>query len=98
MPKQFFKAGIYNLYDRVDMIDEGIKTIHKKNYIYFEFTSRLNGDQRDMGTQDSIQKYTYVLYLIENGRTLVITFSCPMQVKEEWQETARSVMASVRIK
>jgi hypothetical protein len=98
MSLKFFKAGIYNLYDRVEMINEGIQEIHKKNYIYFEFDSRLNGDQRSLGDQDSILKYSYVLYLVEKNRTLVITFSCPDHLKEDWQETARAVMMSLHIK
>ncbi len=98
MSRKFFKSGIYNLYDRVDMIDEGIKTIHKKEYIFYEFTSRINGSKREMDMQGAVQKYTYILYLVENKRTLVITFSCPDQLKEEWQETARAMMNSLRIK
>lgn len=98
MSRKFFKAGIYNLYHRVEMINEGIQEIHKKNYIYFEFDSRLNGDQRSLGDQDSILKYNYVLYLVEKNRTLVITFSCPDHLKEDWQETAMAVMMSLRIK
>ena len=98
MSMKFFKAGIYNLYDRVEMINEGIQEIHKKNYIFFEFDSRINGDQRSLGDQDSILKYTYVLYLVEKSRTLVITFSCPNHLKVDWQETAHAVMMSLRIK
>ena len=80
------------------MIDEGIKEIHKKDYIFFEFDSRINGDKRDLGNQDSVLKYTYILYLVEKNRTLVITFTCLENVKEEWQETARAVMQSLRVK
>lgn len=98
MSQKFFKSGIYNLYDRVTMIDEGTRVIHKKDYIFFEFESRINGDRRDMGNSDAIQKYTYILYLVERARTLVISFSCPQQMQGEWQETARAMMNSVRIK
>jgi hypothetical protein len=98
MSRKFFKAGIYNLYDRVEMIEEGIQEIHNKNYIFFEFDARINGDRRALGDQDSILKYNYVLYLVEKNRTLVVTFSCPDQVKSEWQETAHAVMMSLRIK
>jgi len=98
MSMEFFKAGIYNLYDRVDMIGEGIRTIHKKEYIFFEFDSRINGERRLGGDQDAIMKYSYVLYLVEKGRTLVITFSCPKQLKTEWQETAHAMMNTLRIK
>ena len=98
MSAQFFKAGIYNLYDRVDVIDEGIREIHKKQFIYYEFTSRINEDTSGMGLEQSVQKYTYVLYLVEKYRTLVITFSCPQQLQADWQETARAMMSKVIIR
>jgi len=98
MSRKFFKAGLYNLYNRLEMIEEGIQEIHKKNYIFFEFDSRIDGDRRSLGDQDSILKYNYVLYLVEKNRTLVVTFTCPDQVKSDWQETAHAVMMSIRIK
>lgn len=98
MSQKFFKSGLYNLYDRVDMIDEGIREIHKKEYIFFEFDSRMNGDRLALGEMDAILKYTYIMYLVEKGRTLVISFSCPDQMKEEWQETAHAIMNSLMIK
>src|ERR1041385_2701027 len=42
---KFFKSGIYNLYDRVDIISSGIETINKKKFIYYEFESRVNGNK-----------------------------------------------------
>lgn len=98
MSRKFFKAGIHNLYDRVEVEDEGIREIHNKRYIFFEFDSRINGDRRAIGDQDAIVKYTYILYLVEKGRTLVFTFTCPRQMKAEWQETARAVMNSLKVK
>ncbi len=42
---KFFKSGIYNLYDRVDFISQGIQTVNKKKFIFFEFESRVNGNK-----------------------------------------------------
>jgi hypothetical protein len=98
MTQKFFKAGIYNLYDKVDMIGEGMQEIHKKKFIYFEFESRTNGDKRKLGSSDAILRYTYIQYLVQRGRTLVFTFSCPRDRKPEWQETAHAVMKSIRVK
>jgi len=98
LTQKFFRAGIYNLYDKVDMIQEGIHDIHKKKFIYFEFDSRTNGDKRELGSSDPILKYTYIQYLLEPGRTLVFTFSCPKDQKAQWQETAHEVMKSIHVK
>ncbi len=80
------------------MVDEGIREINKKEYIFFEFDSRINGDRRAIGDQEAILKYNYMLYLVEKGRTLVFSFTCPERMKEEWQETARAVMNSLKVK
>lgn len=98
MARGFFKSGIQNLYDRVEWIGEGVKAVHKKDYIYFEFESRSNGGRRQEGGQDVSLKYTYIMYLIEQNRTLVITFSCPQQLRGEWEDTAHKMMDSVRIR
>ncbi len=98
MAQKFFKAGLYNLYDRVDLIREGTHQLRKKNFILFEFESRISGDRRKQGFQDPILRYTFIQYLVEPGRTLVFAFSCPTDLREEWQETAAKIMNSVRVR
>jgi hypothetical protein len=98
MSQKFFRSGIYNLYDKVEMLGEGIHEIHKKKFIFFEFESRTNGDRRKLGASDAILKYTYIQYYIEPKRTLVFTFSCPRDRKAEWQELVHEMMNSVRVK
>ena len=98
MAGQFFKSGLTNLYDRLDIISEGTQILKKKKFIFFEFESRISGDRRKQGLQDPILKYTFIQYLVEKDRTLVFTFSCAKDQKEEWQETAREIMRSVRVR
>jgi hypothetical protein len=98
LAQRFFKAGLGNLYDRLDMISEGTQLLKKKKFIYFEFDSRINGDRRKQGYQDPILRYTYIMYLVQPGRTLVFTFSCPKDLKEDWQATAKEIMQSVRVR
>jgi hypothetical protein len=98
MASEFFKSSITNLFDRVDFIEEGIHTIHKKKFIFFEFESRVNGNKMALGEQQPVFRYTYIQYLIEPNRTLVISFNCPKAMKEDWQETVRSMMKSVKVK
>ena len=95
---KFFKSSITNLFDRVDIIEEGIHTIHKKKYIFFEFESRVNGNKMTLGEQQPVFRYTYIQYLIEPGRTLVISFNCPKALREDWQGNVRTMMKSVRVK
>ncbi len=98
LASKFFKSGIYNLYDRVDFIDQGIHTINKKKFIFYEFESRVNGNKMKEGEREAIFRYAYVQYYISKGRTLVFTFSCPKDHKPEWQETARAMMKTIKVK
>ncbi len=96
--QKFFKASFSSFYDRIDMLDEGIHDVHKKKLVYFEFESRVNGNKMTLGEQQPVFRYTYIQYLIEPNRTLVFTFNCPKSSKEDWQETVRAMMKTVRIK
>ncbi len=95
---QFFKSGIHNLYDRVDFISEGIQTINKKRFIFYEFESRVNGNKMKETERQAIFRYAYVQYYIGKDRTLVFTFSCPKDRKPEWQETVRAMMKTIKLK
>ena len=95
---KFFKSGIYNLYDRVDIISQGIHTVNKKKFIFYEFESRVNGNKMKETERQAIFRYAYVQYYIGKNRTLVFTFSCPKDRKPEWQETVREMMKTVKLK
>ncbi|MFZ9982527.1 MAG: hypothetical protein ACO3FI_10910 [Cyclobacteriaceae bacterium] len=96
--KSFFKSSVLNMYDRVDMIGEGIIELNKKKFIFFEFRSRLNSSRQDISTQDALVRYTYIMYLVEPERTLVFSFSCTKDVEEVWQPVAQEIMKTVRVK
>jgi len=96
--QQFFKASLNNMFDRVSMIDEGIREVHGKKYIYFEFESRVNGTRADESLRDPILKYTHLQYLIEPGRTLVFSFNCHRRGRETWKPISHEMMNSIRIK
>ncbi len=97
LARKFFRSSLQNLYDRLDMIKEGTQVIHKKKFIYFEFESRVSGDRRVQGMQDPVLKYVYIQYLVLNDRTLVFTFSCPKDRREEWQPIAQEIMKRIRV-
>lgn len=96
--KDFFKSGVMNLFDGVEMIEEGIHELHGRKFIYFEFESRVKGDRTKMELRDPVLNYTYIEYLVEPGRTLVFSFNCPRRMREDWQPTAQKIMKSVKMK
>jgi hypothetical protein len=96
--KQFFKASLMNMFDRVEIISEGVREINKKKFVFFEFNSRVNGNQREDGSRDPMLRYTYIQYLVEPGRTLVFSFNCPQRMQDDWKDTARDMMARIKAK
>jgi hypothetical protein len=98
MAQKFFKSGVMNMFDRVEIISEGIHEVNGKKLIYLEFESRIKGDQSAMGNTEPILKYAYLEYLVEPSRTLVFSFNCPARLKSDWQETAGKIMKSIKIK
>ena len=95
--KDFFKASIVNLYDRVEFSKESVETINGKDFIVFVFDSRINPDQTLEG-RESVRKFNHVMYLIEDGQTYVFTLQCPAQMKQDWVEAAEQMMQSVKVR
>ncbi|UII29197.1 hypothetical protein LVD15_12455 [Fulvivirga maritima] len=96
--KDFFKASLFNLYDKVEVISEGIKEINGREFIYFEFDSQVNGEQHSFTNEGPMRKYAYVQYLIVRGKTIVFSFNCPLQLKAKWQQAAGEIMNSLKVK
>jgi hypothetical protein len=95
---QFFKASLMNMFDRVEIIKEGVRVINKKKLIFFEFNSRVNGNKREEGNADPVLRYTYIQYMLHPEKTLVFSFNCPQRMQSDWQEVAREMMAKVKVK
>ncbi|MCA6079131.1 hypothetical protein [Fulvivirga sedimenti] len=95
--KDFFKSSVMNLYDRVDFTKEVIETIDGKDFIIFEFDSRINPEE-SLENRQAVRKYNYVMYLIKDMQTYVFTFQCPVQIKDQWTEKAAAIMQSVKVK
>ncbi len=101
LASKFFKSSISNMFDRVEVINEGIHEVNGKKMIFFEFESRVSGSRQGEGSSEPILKYTFLQYHIAPGfpgKTLVFSFNCPRRHREEWQETANLMMKSIRIK
>lgn len=96
--KGFFRASIINMFDRVQMLSEGIHDIKNRRFIFFEFTSRMNVGRGEGGSRDPLSRYTYIMYLLEPGKTLVFTLTCSTAIQDRWQPLAETIMKSVRVR
>ncbi|MDQ2657008.1 MAG: hypothetical protein M3Y60_06270 [Bacteroidota bacterium] len=95
---QFFKSSLTNMFDRVTMIDEGIREVNGKSFVFFEFESRINGNKNQLGNAEPVLKYTIIQYLVEPGRTLVFSFNCSRRDRQTWEGTAKAMMKGIRLK
>lgn len=94
----FQKSNIYNLFDEVVMINEGVKEVNGRKVAYFEFESKVNSDSNSFTQKSSIHKYTYIQYMIIGSISWVFNFSSPVQYKHEWQATVSEIMDSIEVK
>lgn len=96
--KAFFKASVMELYDRTDFIKEEVQTINGRDYIVFEFNSVVNGDHDSLERQGAVRKYSYMQYLLINGKTIVFSFNTSAHLKAQWEEIVPAIMQSVTVK
>jgi hypothetical protein len=96
--QKFFKSSLMNMFDKVEIIAEGVHEVHGNKFVYFEFTSRVNGHKRQEGLSDPVLKYSYVQYLLGNDRAFVFSFNCPKRNQQDWQATAREMMKAIKVK
>ena len=94
--KDFYKSNILNLYTEVDFIQEGIKTIGQRDYIVFEFQSKVY--EENSFRNEVIAKYTYIQYTLHQDKILLFHFTAPRQLKSDWEQPVSEIMESVRIK
>lgn len=98
MLQSFYRASILSLYDEVDFLKEGIEEVNGKDFAVFEFVSIVRQEEDALTAQRPIQKYTYIQYTIHNGKAFVFNFNCPAGQQSHWQQTAKTIMESVKIK
>ncbi len=93
--KDFYQNNIRNLFDEVNFIQEEVKEINGRSYAVFEFISTVKGDPDSFKNRAPVHDYTWVQYTIKDQQAYVFTFHCAAGLKDQWQETAQQIMASI---
>lgn len=91
----FQKANIYNFYDEIEMISQGVKEVNDRKAAYFEFVSTVKPDGNSMRAQNAVKKYTYIQYMIVGEHSWVFNFTSPVQLQSTWQPQLAEIMDSV---
>jgi len=68
-------------------INDGVKTVNKKEYAYFEYTSEFQ----------NIKKYNYIMYAAHKKHILIFNFSCDQRAMNVYQPIANAMMNSVKV-
>ncbi|MBF9253480.1 hypothetical protein I2I11_09270 [Pontibacter sp. 172403-2] len=92
----FYKANLLETFTKVDFIRQEVTQVKGKDFIVFEFVSTL-ADERAGSSLAPVQKYSIIEYTIQNGQLLIFTLHTPLNMKNEWQNTVRDIMASVKV-
>ena len=94
---KIYKSSIQRLYTKVDFLKEDIRTVHGRDFIYFEFVSNVS-DTRRNSQLAPIKRYQAVQYAIVGQQLYVFTFVAPAEEQTQWQPTAQAVMGAITLK
>lgn len=96
--KSFYKAGIANIHSEVKFLQEDTRTIDGQEFAVFEYVGVLKEEERSASSrQAGTRKYTYLLYAIHQGHTLVFNFTCADRLRPIWQPVAKEMMGTVQV-
>jgi hypothetical protein len=96
--QKFYKSGIAKMYSNVQFIQDTISTINKRDFVVFEFISELKDDETNtMQRGSAVKQYSYMQYTVKDNKVHVFNFTCPVQIRTKWQDTAHQIMQTIKI-
>jgi hypothetical protein len=96
--RQFYRSGIFNLYDDVDFYRDTIQVINDRPFISFEFRGTLYGKEGSFRGNQSLSKYVYISYTLKDDRIMLFNFSAPYAIRNQWRQNVDKMMQSIQIK
>ncbi|WP_299703419.1 hypothetical protein [uncultured Pontibacter sp.] len=97
MLRDIYKANLMERFTKVDFIRDDVTNINGRDYIVFEFVSVL-ADERGASHLAPVQKYSIMQYTIQGNQLIIFSMHLPFVMKNDWQNTAREIMGSVKMK
>lgn len=98
LAKDFYKASLSNLYTELKMINEEVKEVNGRQMAVFEYIGTVEGEQSATRKASSVSKYTYVGYVMVNGKVVVLTFTAPANQQQQWAPVAEEMVSSLKVK
>lgn len=97
MLRDVYKASLMERFTKVDFIRDEVTSINGRDYIVFEFVSVM-ADERNATHLSPVHKYSIMHYTIQGNQLMIFSMHAPFTLKNQWQNTAREIMGSVRVK
>jgi hypothetical protein len=96
--RKFYRSGILNLYDDVDFYRDTVQYIADRPFITFEFRGSLYGKEDSFRKNQSVSKYVYITYTLQEDRVLLFNLSTAYALRNQWRQKAHEMMQSIKIK
>lgn len=96
--KDFYKSNILSLHDDVEFFREEVRDVRGQQFAVFEFVSMLKGDEKSFRNTGVLSKYTYILYTVYNGTTIIFNFTSEARNRNRWTPIVNEIMAGITLK
>lgn len=96
--KDMYKSTISSIFSEVEYAQDGvIKDINGKQYIVFEFDSRLTNDMRPNNNASTEKNYTYIMYTLIDQKILVFNLTSNAKEKTTASKIANIIMPTIML-
>ncbi|MCU0447380.1 MAG: hypothetical protein MUE85_20990 [Microscillaceae bacterium] len=97
MLKSLYKSTIMAMHAEVTFVQDKLETINGRKYIVLEFVGTVKDEDKAVSFGSNIKKqYSYLQYTVEAGKVIIFNFTCPANVRNLWQDTAKQIMQSIK--
>lgn len=100
LAKDFYKASLSALYTDIDWMRDEMVEVDGRQYAVFEFIGTVADPEEEqvVRRQKPISKYIMVAYTIVNHKAVVISFTAPSLLAQQWQPTAQEILEGIQLK
>ena len=96
--KDFYKASLGSLYSDIRFTKEETTEIDKMPAAVFEYVGSGESEEGVIRKSESFSKYTYIAYVLVEGKVAVFSFTAPASEKAVWAPVAGEIMESLKLK
>ena len=99
MIKGIYKASIVSMHSDVKFLQDKVESINGRTFAVLEFVGAVKDEDKTITFNNKpVRQYSYLMYTVKDGRILIFNFNCPVQLQNQWQDTAKQIMQSISIK